>query len=139
MIETSDFRNGRHSPHRGGMDGSRLGGIFLERQVSPAGMIVVDVFAQDLSRVPIVEDDHVVEALAANASNDSFDVRALPWRARRRENLLDAESRDATFEVRPVDSIPVPQHEARRAIPRKGIDDLLRAPLSRGMFRDIEM
>ena len=57
------------------MDGSRLGGIFLERQVSPAGMIVVDVFAQDLSRVPIVEDDHVVEALAANASNDSFDVR----------------------------------------------------------------
>jgi len=38
--------------------------------MSPAGMIVVDVFAQDSPEVSLVEDDHVIETLAPNASND---------------------------------------------------------------------
>ncbi len=52
--------------------------------MSPAGMIVVDVFAQDSPEVSLVEDDHVIEALAPNASNDPFDVGVLPRGARRR-------------------------------------------------------
>ena len=88
-------------------------------------MIVVEVFAQDSPEVSFVEDDHMIETLAPNASNDPFDVGALPRGARRRRNLLDVESRNAPFEVRPVDSIPVSQHVTRRRIPRKGIDDLL--------------
>ena len=70
-------------------------------------MIVVDVFAQDSPEVALVEDDHVIETLTPNASNDPFDIGALPRGARRRRNLLDVESRNAPFEVRPVDSIPV--------------------------------
>ena len=41
------------------------------------------------------------------------------------------ESRNALFEARPVDSIPLSQ--------RQGIDDLLRGPLCRRMLRNIEM
>ena len=63
-------------------------------------MIVVDVSAQDSPEVSLVEDDHVIETLAPNASNDPFDVGALPRGARRRRNLLDVESRNAPFEVR---------------------------------------
>ena len=99
-------------------------------------MIVVDVFAQDSPEVPLVEDDHMIETLAPNASNDPFDVGALPRGVRRRRNLLDVESRNAPFEVRPVDSIPVSQHVTRRRIPRKSIDDLLRGPLCRRMAGD---
>ena len=102
-------------------------------------MIVVDVSAQDSPEVSLVEDDHVIETLAPNASNDPFDVGALPRGARRRRNLLDVESRNAPFEVRPVDSIPVSQQVTRRRIPRKSINDLLRGPLCRRMLRDIEM
>ena len=61
--------------------------------MSAAGVIVVDVLSQGSREVPLVEDDHVVETLAANATNHPFDVRILPWRARRRPNLVDAESR----------------------------------------------
>ena len=46
--------------------------------MSPAGMIVVDVSAQHSPEVSLVEDDHVIETLAPNASNDPFDVGALP-------------------------------------------------------------
>ncbi len=102
-------------------------------------MIVVDVFAQDSPEVSLVEDDHMIETLAPNASDDPFDVGALPRGARCRRNLLDVESRNAPFEVRPVDSILVSQHVTRHRIPRKGIDDLLRGPLCRRMLRDIEM
>ena len=79
--------------------------------------------------MPLVEDDHVIETLAPNASNDPLDVRALPRRARRRQNLLDAESRDAPVEVGAVDSIPVSQHVTRRRVPKKRVDDLLSSPL----------
>ena len=61
-------------------------------------MIVVDVSAQDSPEVSLVEDDHVIETLAPNASNDPFDVGALPRGARRRRNLLDVESRNAPLE-----------------------------------------
>ena len=60
-------------------------------------MIVVDVSAQDSPEVSLVEDDHVIETLAPNASNDPFDVGALPRGARRRRNLLDVESRNAPW------------------------------------------
>ena len=49
--------------------------------------------------MPFVEDNHVVETFTANAAEDPFDVGALPRRARR-QDLLDAEPRDAPVEVR---------------------------------------
>ena len=42
--------------------------------MSAAGVIVVDVLSQDSPEVPFVEDDHVVETLAANATNHPFDA-----------------------------------------------------------------
>ena len=62
-------------------------------------MIVVDVLSQDAPHVTLVEDDHMVETLAANATNHPLDVRILPWRARRRPNLVGAEAIDAPSEV----------------------------------------
>ena len=87
----------------------------------------------------LVKNDHVIETLAANATNHPFDVRILPWRARRGPNLVDAESRDAPAEVRSIDSISVSQHEARSTLPGKGIDDLLRGPHCRRVVCDIEV
>ena len=38
----------------------------------------------------LVEYDYVIEALAANGADHSFDVRTLPWGSRGRQHLLDA-------------------------------------------------
>ena len=45
--------------------------------MSAAGAIVVDVLSQDSPEVPLVENDHVVETLAAKATHHPFDVRIL--------------------------------------------------------------
>ena len=57
----------------------------------------------------------------------------------RRQNLLDLEPRDTPVEVASVDLISVPQQVTRCLIPGKGVNRLLRCPLGRRMFRDIEM
>ena len=45
MMETTDLWNGPHFAHRRRLYAARLGRVFLKRQMSPARMIVVDVFA----------------------------------------------------------------------------------------------
>ena len=87
----------------------------------------------------LVKKDHVIETLAANATNHPFDVRILPRRSRRRPNLVDAEAFDAPDEVRTIDAIAVPQQIARRGFPWKGVDDLLRRPLSKRVVGDVEV
>jgi len=139
MMESAYFRNGAHFARRRCLDRTRFRRVLPQRQVSPARMIVVDVLSQDAPQVTLVEDDHMVETLAANATDRPLDVRILPWRARRRPNLADAEAIDAPAEVRTIDSISIPQHVTRSRIPRKGVHDLLRGPLCRRMVRDVEV
>ena len=45
MMETTDLWNGPHFAHCWRLYAARLGRVFLKRQMSPARMIVVDVFA----------------------------------------------------------------------------------------------
>ena len=55
--------------------------------------------------MPLVQNDHVVQTLAANGADDPFNERTLPRRTGRRQNLVDADSCDTPAEVRTIDSI----------------------------------
>jgi hypothetical protein len=70
--------------------------------------------------VLVLEDDQVIETLAADTADDPFDVRALPRRARRRQDLLDTKPGDASVEIPAVDRITIPYQVTRRGIPGKG-------------------
>ena len=87
----------------------------------------------------LVEDDHMVEALASNGADHPFDEWILPRGARCGKDLLHSETIDATIEVRSVGLVSVPYQVPRRRVPWKSIDHLLRRPLGRRMFGDIEM
>ncbi len=89
--------------------------------------------------MPLVEDDHVVETLTSNGADHPFDKWILPRGARCGKDLLDPETVDASIEVRSVGLVSVPYQVPRRRVPWKSIDHLLRRPLSRRMFGDIEM
>ena len=102
-------------------------------------MIIVQVVSKDSPQVPLAQDNHVVETLTANRSDEPFDERVLPRRTWRRQNLLDLEPRDTSVEVRTVDLISVPQQVTRRRVPGKGVNHLLRRPLGRRMFRHVEI
>ena len=89
--------------------------------------------------MPLVEDDHMVETLTSNGAEHPFDQWILPWGARCGKDLLDPETVDASVEVRSVGLVSIPYQVPRRRVPWKSIDHLLRRPLSRRMFGDIEM
>jgi len=61
-------------------------GILVQGEVRAAPM-VRETRAKDAAQMPVVEDDHVVQTLAANGADHAFDVRILPGRARCRADV----------------------------------------------------
>src|ERR1700756_1122599 len=128
MMESADLRNRNDTPSFGRLDRPRLRCVLLQCQVCPDLMIVIE----EISKVPVkasfVEYDDVVQALAANGSDDPFDVSALPRRARSGQDLFDTHGLDLMNEVPPKDPVAIPQQVAGRGVPRKGLPELLDAP-----------
>ena len=87
----------------------------------------------------LIKDDHVVETLTSNGADHPFDKWILPRGARCGKDLLYPETVDASIEVRSVGLVSIPYQVPRRRVPWKSIDHLLRRPLGRRMFGDIEM
>jgi hypothetical protein len=83
-----------------------------------------------------IEDDHVIEALSTNGSDQALDKWILPGAQGARDDLADAHPGDAPSEDLAVDCVAVPHEPVRGGVIREGLDDLLGRPRSRGMFRD---
>jgi len=89
--------------------------------------------------VIIVDDDHMIQAVATNASNHPLHVAILPGTSGCNANLLDAHSFNPCPEGFSEDSVAVPNHISRRAVFRKRFDELLCCPNSHRMLSDIEV
>ncbi len=70
------------------LDSPWLGAALLKPQVSPASMIVAQVLLEHTLEVPLIEDDHVIQAFPPDRSDHPLDVRILPGGTRRRQSLL---------------------------------------------------
>ena len=87
----------------------------------------------------LVENDHVIEALAANRPDDAFHVSALPRRSWRPKYLLRSQIGHLLAELASKDPIPITEQILRRLVERKGLPQLLRRPLCGRMGGHIEM
>jgi len=86
-----------------------------------------------------VEDDHMIEALAANGTDYALDVGPMPRGSRRTEHLLYAHVVDLSGEVVTEDSIPISQQIAWCRVPGERIAKLLGGPFCGRMSRDVEV
>jgi hypothetical protein len=102
-------------------------------------VIVLEILREDALEMTLAEHNDVVQALSPDAANQSFRVRILPWAPRGREHLFDAEASDPPSKRGAINTIPVSQEILRRFVPGKGLHDLLRRPLTRGVFGHIEV
>ena len=91
------------------------------------------------SEVPFVEYDHVVQALAANRTNDPLHIWILPRTPGCGEDFLDVKTADSLPEVRAIHFIAVTQQIPRRRIPWKSFYDLLSYPLGDRMLSHVEV
>src|SRR5260370_35885701 len=87
----------------------------------------------------LVENDHVVEALAANRTDDAFHGGTLPRGSRCRQNFLDSHGFHICRRLTAVDSVAVPKQVPRDLLKGKGLPKLLPAPLGRRMSGAFEM
>ena len=69
----------------------------------------------------LVENDRVVEALAANRTDDAFHVGTLPRRARRRQNFFDPHGFHIFAKLTAEDAVAVSQEVPRDLFKRKGL------------------
>jgi hypothetical protein len=66
MVEPADFRSHHDPTGVGRVDGARLGRVLLERKVRPRVLVVRHIAAKQASEMPLIDDDEVVQALAAD-------------------------------------------------------------------------
>jgi hypothetical protein len=83
-----------------------------------------------------VQDDHVIEALAPNGSDQAFDVGILPRTRRARDDLANAHAGNSTSEQVSIDGIAIPQEPAWGGVLGEGLNDLLGGPRGGGMLSD---
>jgi len=113
---------------RGWLDGARLGSILLEREMRARAVVVADVAVQTATEVSLIQDDHMVEELAADGADHAFDQGILPWRTGRRENLGDAHAVHPSPKLAAVDAVAIAEEIARRRVIGERLDELLRGP-----------
>jgi len=57
--------------------------VFGQRQMGAPLMIIIRISGKVMVQRPLAENDHVIQALAADGADEPFDVRPLPRRPRR--------------------------------------------------------
>jgi hypothetical protein len=72
-------------------------------------MVVGEIRAKHAAEMPLVEDDHMVQTLAANGADHALHVGILLWAKRTRHDLGDAEASDPPTHLVVVDAVPVSQ------------------------------
>ena len=91
-MESADLGQRNDAALLGSLNGARHGRILLEGEVGARPVVVAEVAAQTTSKVRLVQDDDVVEKIAADGSNYSLGEGVLPGRARCGEHLGDADA-----------------------------------------------
>jgi len=116
-----------------------VGRVSVQREVATIIVVVPKVLGEQSAEMVLAEDDHVVEAFTADGADQPLDVRILPGRSGRGEDLLDAHPFDPAPEVLAVDRVSVAKEESRCFVVGKRLDDLLGRPRRRRVLRDVEV
>ena len=94
MMQAPDLWKCDHRTVGGGLYGSWRWRIFRQREVGPGAVIVGQVSGEGAPEMRFIQDDHVIEALAPNGSDQAFDIGILPRTRRARDDLTNAHAGD---------------------------------------------
>ena len=87
----------------------------------------------------LVQDDHVVQAFAAETPDEALHVQILPRTPRGDHDFLESHTAPALSKRGPVHAVAIAQQIPRGLVPREGFHVLLRGLLRRRVFGDVEM
>src|ERR1051326_8915758 len=87
-------------------------------------VIIAQVAFKNAAEKFVVDDDHMIEAFATEASDQSLHVRILPRTSWSRLYLLNSHSLNSVLEILPVNSISIANQIDRKLIVGKSLDHL---------------
>jgi hypothetical protein len=100
-------------------------------------VVVAQVAVQATTEVSLIQDDHVVEELAADGADHALDEGILPRGAWCSENLGDEHALHPSSKLAAVDAVAIAKEIARRRVIGERLDELLSGPGgSRGISED---
>jgi hypothetical protein len=97
-MEAADFGDSEDVTDRRRLQRPGIWRIFRQCQMGPCPMIVGEVSRQHAAQMRFADDEDVIEALAADGSDQSLHVRILPRTGRGRDDLSDSQTRDSAAE-----------------------------------------
>jgi hypothetical protein len=107
VMQTTHFRQLPDRPQFGWLNRPRVGGIHVKGPVNSPAMIIVHIRLEQAPQMPLVQHNHFIQALSANAANDPFAVGILsriPWG---NEHFFDAHVADALLKMVTVDGVSI--------------------------------
>ena len=102
-------------------------------------VVIGEVGTENPFQVSLVQHNDVIQTLAADRTDQAFDVWILPGRSPRRDNLFNAHVGHTRFELVPVDAISIANQEARDFVVGECFDNLLCRPLGRRVLGHVEV
>ena len=127
VVQAADFRDGDDSSRPAMLNRAGVGAILAKREMRAGALVIVDVRGQDAAQMAFVEDHDVIQTLATYRTDHALDVRVLPGRAWRRDDLGHAYSFDPVAEVRAIRRVAIAQQVARSRVSSESFRDLARA------------
>ena len=92
-------------------------------------MVVREVADQDATQVPFTEDEHVIQTLPSDRTDEALREGILPWAVRGREDVLDPQALHAAPKRLAVDLVAVVEEIGWCGVVREGVHDLLGGPV----------
>src|SRR5437868_15519156 len=127
-MESADLRKLHHLSEFRRLYLPRDRSILVESQVSARPLVVFEIRLQDATQAWFIQDDDVVQALAANRSDQSLDIGILPRRSRSREDFANAQPSCRFVEFLSVARVAITKQIARRTVPRVPRESLQQLP-----------
>ena len=78
MVESAKVRAFDHAAAIDGLNFARLRAVHLQTLVSAPPMVIAKVGGQGLPEMPLIEHDHMIQALAADRADKPFRIRIGP-------------------------------------------------------------
>src|SRR5919202_6874780 len=139
MMQPTHFWDFPDQPKLRPLDRPRHRTIHVQRPMRAPVMIILEISSQEPPQMARVQDDHVVQAVAADTSDESFDVGVLPRSPGSNQYFFNAHMPHPLPKRGAVDTISVSQEIPWRLVLGEGVHDLLHCPRCRGMLSDGNM
>jgi hypothetical protein len=117
----------------------RIRRVHRQGKVRSPVVVVIEISGNDALEMTVIHNDDMIEAVAAQSSDESLHEWVLPWTSRCAEDLLDTHAMKPLLKRPTVDRVTISKQIFRRAVPWKSFNDLLGCPLRGRILSDVEV